>query len=91
MIDTVVKYLQENNVRCKKVEDDREDYGDFIAIFGYGDLTREDIVKQIADNNLSCIFFECSIREDEYNGGRKKNGGIVWEINQQKSSNNRDT
>lgn len=44
MIDTVVRHLQENNVRCKKVEDDREDYGDFIAIFGYGDLTREDIV-----------------------------------------------
>jgi hypothetical protein len=71
MIDTVVKYLQENNVRCKKVEDDREDYGDFIAIFGYGNLTREDIVKQIADNNLSCIFFESSIREDEYNKRKK--------------------
>lgn len=75
MIDTVVKYLQENNVRCKKVEDDREDYGDFIAIFGYGDLAREDIVKQIADYNLSCIFFECSIREDEYNKQKAPNRG----------------
>ena len=67
MIDKVVKYSQENNVPCKKVEDDREDYGDFVAIFGYGGLTREDIVKQIADNNLSCMFFDSSIRENEYN------------------------
>jgi len=71
MIDTVVRHLQENNVRCKKVEDDREDYGDFVAIFGYGDLTREDIVKEIADNNLSCMFFEGSIREDKYSKRKK--------------------
>ena len=66
MIDTVVKYLKENNVPCKKVEDDGGDYGDYIAIFGHGDITRKDIVKQIADNNLSCMFFEGSIRENEY-------------------------
>ena len=66
MIDTVVKYLKENNVPCKKVEDGRENYGDFIAIFGYGNLARQDIAKQIADNNLSCMFFEGSIRENEY-------------------------
>ena len=75
MIDKVVKYLKENNVPCKKVEDDREDYGDFIAIFGYGDLTRNDIVKQIADNDLSCMFFEGSIREDEYSKRKAPNRG----------------
>lgn len=71
MIDEVIKYLKQNNVRCKKVEDDREDYGDFIAIFGYGNLTREDIVKKIADNDLSCMFFEQGIRENEYSKRKK--------------------
>jgi ABC-type Zn uptake system ZnuABC Zn-binding protein ZnuA len=63
MIDKVVKYFKKNNVKCKKVEDDR---GDFIAIFSYGNITRQEIVKEIKENNLSCMFFEGSIREDEY-------------------------
>ncbi|MBE5973219.1 MAG: hypothetical protein E7251_01305 [Paenibacillaceae bacterium] len=66
MIDKVVEYFKAMNVRCKKVEDNRKDYGDFIAIFSYGNLAREEIVKVIAENNLSCMFFESSIREEEY-------------------------
>lgn len=66
MIDKVVEYFKSMNVRCKKVEDQREDYGDFIAIFSYGNLTREEIVIVIAENNLSCMFFESSIGKEEY-------------------------
>lgn len=62
-MDKVLKYFIENEVRCKKVEDER---GDFIAIFGYGRLTRQQIVDEIRDNDLSCMFFESSIREDIY-------------------------
>jgi len=68
MIDKIVEYFQENGVICKKVEDTRPEYGDFIAIFGYGNLTREEIVKSIRDNNLLCIFFESAIRENERKG-----------------------
>lgn len=70
-IDEALKYFKENEVRCKKVEDDRPEYGDTIAIFGYGNLTRKEIVEVIAVNDLSCMFFEASIREDEY---RKRRG-----------------
>ena len=70
MIDKVLEYFKKNNVICKKVEDSRPEYGDFIAVFGYGNLTREEIVKEIADNKLSVMFFEGAIREDDY---RKKN------------------
>ena len=69
MIDKVLEYFKKNNVICKKVEDSRPKYEDFIAVFGYGNLTRKEIVKEIADNNLSVMFFESAIREDEY---RKK-------------------
>jgi len=65
-MDKALEYFQENGVICKKVEDDREDYGDFIAVFGYGKLTREQIVEHIKANNLSCMFFEGAIRENEW-------------------------
>lgn len=65
MNDTI-KYFKENGVACKKVEDDREDYDDFIAIFSYGNLTREQIMKPIREKDLAMIFFESAIREDEY-------------------------
>jgi len=67
MIDNILKYFKKNEVICKKVEDNRVGYGDFIAIFGYGKLTRKEIVKEIKENNLSCMFFEGAIRQDEYN------------------------
>ena len=70
-MDNVLKYFKENEVICKKVEDDREDYGDFIAIFGYGNLTRQEIVTKIKENDLMCIFFESSIREDEFKKKKK--------------------
>ena len=66
MIDKVLEYFKKNNVICKKVEDSRPEYEDFIAVFGYGNLTRKEIVKEIADNNLSVMFFEGAIRENEY-------------------------
>lgn len=65
-MEEVLNYFKENEVICKKVEDDREDYGDFIAIFGYGKLTRAEIVDRIKNNNLSCMFFEGAIREDAH-------------------------
>jgi hypothetical protein len=71
MINNVLEYFKKNEVICKKVEDNRVEYGDFIAIFGYGKLTRKEIVKEIKDNNLLCMFFEGAIRQDEYN---KKKG-----------------
>ena len=64
MINKVLEHFKENEVKCKKVEDK---YGDFIAIFGYGKLTRTEIVKEIKNNNLLCMFFEGSIRQDKYN------------------------
>jgi RNA-binding protein YlmH len=67
MIDNVLEYFKKNEVNCKKVEDNRVNYGDFIAIFGYGKLTRKEIVREIEDNNLLCMFFEGTIRQDEYN------------------------
>lgn len=72
-MDEVLKYFKENGVTCKKVKDDRKEYGDFIAIFSYGNLTRQEIVEQIEENNLMCMFFEGAIREDEY---RKKHALI---------------
>lgn len=70
-MENVLKYFKENEVICKKVEDNRKDYGDFIAIFGFGKLTRKEIVTKIKDNNLLCIFFEGAIREDEWNKKKK--------------------
>lgn len=64
-IDETVKHLQAHGVKCKKVEDDRPEYGDFIAIFSYGDLGEGDIMKCIAENNLLCIQFKSSIYESE--------------------------
>jgi len=66
MIDNVLQFFKENEVICKIVEDNRKEYGDFIAIFGYGKLTRKEIVQQIKDNDLLCMFFEGTIRQDEY-------------------------
>lgn len=65
-MDEVLEYFKENEVICKKVEDDREEYGDFIAIFGYGKLTRTQIVECAKKNNLLCMFFEGAIRENEW-------------------------
>lgn len=65
MLDKALEYFQENGVICKKVEDDREDYGDFIVIFGYGNLTREQIAERIKADNLLCMFFEGAIGENE--------------------------
>jgi hypothetical protein len=67
MLDKVLEYFKNNEVKCKNVEDNRAEYGDFIAIFGYGKLTRKDIVKTIKENDLLCMFFEGVIRQDEYN------------------------
>jgi hypothetical protein len=67
MINNVLEYFKRNEVICKKVEDNRAEYGDFIAIFGYGKLTRQEIAKEIKDNNLLCMFFEGAIRQDVYN------------------------
>jgi len=65
-IDKAINYFQENGVRCKRVEDDREEYGDTIAVFAYGNLTRKQIVDVIKEKDLTVMFFEKSIREDEY-------------------------
>lgn len=77
MIDNVLEYFKENEVKCKKVEDNRyeNNSGDFIAIFGYGKLTRAEIVKEIKNNNLLCMFFEGTIRQDEYN--KKKQLSLI--------------
>jgi hypothetical protein len=71
-MDEVLKYFHDNEVICKKVEDNREEYGDFIAIFGYGRLTRNQIVECVKENNLFCMFFEGAIREKEW----KKNHSL---------------
>lgn len=65
-MEEVLKYFKEHGVKCKKIEDNREDYCDFIAVFGYGNLTRKQIVDAIKEKDLSVMFFEQSIREDEY-------------------------
>lgn len=62
----VVEYFKANNVRCKISESDTDDYQDSIAVFAYGDLSREQIVDIISENNLCVMFFESSIKEDEY-------------------------
>lgn len=66
MIEKVLEYFKSKKVRCKIVRDDRPEYGDFIAIFAYGELTREQIVEKIRENDLSVMFFESSIKEDIY-------------------------
>lgn len=73
MIDKVLAYFKQNEVICKKVKDSRSEYGDFIAVFGYGNLTREEIVNEIAGNNLQVMFFESAIHKDEY---RKKHSVV---------------
>lgn len=73
-MEKVLNYFKENEVICKKVEDDREEYGDFIAIFGYGKLTRVEIVECIKNNNLLCMFFEGAIAENER---KKKSLNVV--------------
>ena len=70
-LEDALAYFQRNEVKCEIVRDDRPQYGDFIAVFGYGKLTRCDIAKVIKSNNLLCMFFESAIREDEY---KKKHG-----------------
>lgn len=72
MIEAVLKYFQENEVICKIIRDDRPSYGDFIAVFGYGKLTRAEIVEVIKKNNLLCMFFEATIRENERKGVNKE-------------------
>lgn len=72
-INETVKYFKEHGVKCKKIEDDRPEYGDFIAIFSYGDLGEANIMKCIADNNLLCIQFKQSIYEDERKKMMEKN------------------
>ena len=70
-IEKVLECFKCKNVRCKIVRDDRPDYSDFIAIFGYGELSREEIVEQIASNNLMCMFFESAIGKDIYDKNHK--------------------
>lgn len=70
-MEEALAYFKQNEVICKKVEDDREEYGDFIAIFGYGKLTRTQIIECIQNNNLLCMFFEGAIRENEW---KRKHG-----------------
>jgi len=65
-IEKVAEFFKSHEVKCKVVRDNRQDYGDFIAIFSYGELTREKIVNKIKENGLYCMFFEESIREDLY-------------------------
>ena len=64
-IDETVEYFKAHGVKCKKVEDDRSDCRDFIAIFSYGDLGEGEVMKCIAENNLLCIQSEQAIREKE--------------------------
>lgn len=65
-IDDVIEFYKSQNVKCKKSISDRDDYEDCIAIFSYGNLTREKIMEKIKENNLCVMFFEGSIREEEY-------------------------
>lgn len=64
-IDDVIKYFQNHNVECKKVKDNRPEYGDFIALFSYGDLGREEVFKIIKENNLLCIEMKSAIYKNE--------------------------
>lgn len=43
-IDETVEYFKAHGVKCKKVEDDRSDCRDFIAIFSYGDLGEGEVM-----------------------------------------------
>lgn len=72
-IDETVEYFKAHGVKCKKVEDDDPDYGDFIAIFSYGDLGEGEVMKCIADNNLLCIQFKQAICENERKNRRAGN------------------
>lgn len=63
-IEKILNYFKENQVICKKVKGYGKGCHDFIAIFGYGKLTREEIVECIRKNNLLCMFFEEAIREN---------------------------
>lgn len=74
-IEKILEYLKGKNVRCKIVRDDRPDYGDFIAVFGYGKLSREEITEKIASNDLLCMFFESAIRKDIYDRNHKSKEG----------------
>lgn len=65
-IDEIIEYYKSENVSCKKCISDTDDYEDHIAIFSYGNLTREIIMEKIEENNLCVMFFESSIREEEY-------------------------
>lgn len=65
-MDTVLQYLKDNGVICKMVKDTRPEYGDFIAVFGYGNLTKKEIIQVIKSNNLLCIFFKAEIRKNEH-------------------------
>ena len=69
MIDIVLKYFKENKVKCKKVVNGKEE---FIAIFGYGGLTRSIISNEIKNNDLLCMFFEGAIRKDCYDNRGKQ-------------------
>lgn len=69
-MEEAIRYFKENGVRCKKIEDGNQP---FIAVFGYGRLTRKEIVRVIERNGLLCMFFEGAIREDEY--ARKHENG----------------
>lgn len=73
-LEKALAYFKAHGVRCKIVEDNREDYCDFIAVFGYGNLTRKQIVDVIREKDLSVMFFEKSIREDEYKKRMAKKG-----------------
>ena len=64
-IDETVRHFKAHGVKCKKVEDDRADCRDFIAIFSYGDLGEGEVMKCISDNNLLCIQFKQAIHENE--------------------------
>lgn len=79
MIEKVLEYFRSKKVRCKIIRDSRPDYGDFIAVFGYGELTREKITEKISENKLLCMFFETSIREDLYNRNNKLNWHLTEE------------
>lgn len=68
-INQATEYFKSKNVICKIVYDNRPEYGDFIAVFGYGELSRSDIANVIENNNLACMFFEGAIRE---NANKKK-------------------
>lgn len=65
VLEETVEYFKSKGVICKKVEDNRPEYGDFIAVFGYGELSREQIMKPIRENDLSIMFFESAIADNQ--------------------------